>query len=140
MTLTCSGAPTMTTGPIPPPSGGTRIGVVIPDGTTITTAVSPTAPVTCDRGPANTITITFGVAYVGDLGSVAAAPGVAGIPFCISRSKATFSQFMTADPLATIFQDPLKGMIHLEIDKAVIATLTGAPAPTPRCPFWRPMP
>lgn len=145
MTLTCAGgAPTITTGPIPPPSGGTRVGVVLPNGSTIKTtvnAVSPNLTGPCVAvTPSNTITIMFGVAYVGDLGSVAAAPGVTAIPFCISRSKANFTQFATGDPLATVFQDPLKAQIHLEIDRAVIQTLSGAAAPTPRCPFWRQMP
>ncbi|MEO8435829.1 MAG: hypothetical protein ABI596_13095 [Pyrinomonadaceae bacterium] len=147
MTLTCAGgAPSMTTGPIPPPSGGTRIGVTIPNGSTIAASINPVGPDPLHPnncmavGPSVPLAVTFGVAYVGDLGSVAAAPGVTAIPFCISRSKATFSQFASPDPLITIFQDPLKGLLHLELDRQVIEKLSGAPAPTPRCPFWRQMP
>jgi hypothetical protein len=131
--LTCKGAPTRTIGNISPVGGGTRISVVIPDGSTITTSAFLRAPLTCDLSPtANTITITFGVAYVGDLGP--------GTPICISQSKATFTQFMSSDPLTTIFQGPLKETIHLEIDRAVVASLSNAPPPDPRCPSWRQMP
>ncbi len=139
--MVCTSA-TSTTGPVPPPSTGSRIGVTIGNFTTINgvaTPIGPTLPCGPNGMPSNGITVTLGAAYVADFGS----PAV-GAAFCLARSKTTYTQWGISDPLVAVFDSELKSRVHLALDQTIVDQLNsalGLPAGlAPRCANWRQMP
>jgi hypothetical protein len=137
--LTCAG-----TGKVPfslsadPRGGATIVDATLADGSTITGRGTPINPVCFDGIPVN-IGVTFGINYRAEIGEETAAPGTTPVS-CIVRSRATFTQFATNDPLLNLpgVQDIVKGLVHQELDKKVIGLVRPASVTSPaRCARWR---
>lgn len=133
VTITCSSAPTVTFA-----AGSNRLGVVVPNGSTVTGMLAPTAPGTCSPPGGIPFTITFGVDYIGDPSPTT--------PTCVRRSKAVLTQYSIVFT-GTIWDAAVEGLfrdsLHLEIDK-VLRSLTNpaplAPGASPRCATWTALP
>ena len=117
-----------------------RIGVTVPDGSTVTGNVRGTSAI---AGPCHgigarfAIVITFGAQYTGDIGPNA--------PICIARSKLVFTQFDVGGSIFNAAWNPtIKSMIQdkvqLEIDQAVVDQLNASPGLPPRCASFTELP
>jgi hypothetical protein len=95
--------------------GATRIDARLADGSLVTATATP-VDIRCFDGISVQIGITIGLRYTGDLGQETTGPSTGSA--CIVRSRATFSQFVTADPVLIHpgVEDAIKDQIHQLLD------------------------
>ncbi len=121
--------------------GGTRITATLTDGSVFTASATPVDG-RCFDGLTVQVGITLGVIYTADVGVENTGP-TAGTA-CIVRSRANFTQFITADPLLLNpgVEQLVKDKLHEQFDTRIISLLfraSGAPASPARCARWRPL-
>ena len=109
------------------PGGATRIDATLADGSVLTATATPVDGRCFDGFPIQ-IGITTGLRYAAEQGVETTGP-LAGSG-CIVRSRADFSQFLTADPLLLHpgIEDELKNQVHRLLDTQLVPR---------RCDRWR---
>ena len=124
--LTCAGG-ALSTSLSTTPGGATRIDGTLADGSVFTATATPVDGRCFDGIPVN-IGITIGLRYVGEQGQEITGPTTGSA--CIVRSRATYTQYVTTDPVLVHpgVEEFLKGKLHERLDRSVVAG---------RCLRWR---